>query len=342
LKIKQLREQLLFRNNKLKELDLLLQDKVDIESENVMRDILEVLPGDFETRNKLADLFAIQGKSVDANMEFQTSVSLEKSLKDRTQQAIEFAMKSDWLNAIDLNKMIVEQFPWEFEAYNRLGKALYEQGAIPDALSSFNCALLIMPSSKIAQKNVGRINKSFSKKPKVSSKANIIGKTFIRETGKTSVTKLVNIPLGIDLSTLIPGHEVLLSSTQRGVTALDQNGIKIGNLDPKVGLRLSKLMRGGNKYEANITQASDTNVSVIIRETYQHPNQTSKSSFPSELKGLTDFSAPIMAQQSEEQSTIVALKDWSDDDTESGDEDILYMSGLSNLREKSALLDDDY
>jgi hypothetical protein len=39
-------------------------------------------------------------------------------------------------------------------------------------------------------------------------------------------------------------------------------------------------MRGGNRYSAAIVSSADKAVTVIIRETYQDPNQSGQLSFP--------------------------------------------------------------
>ena len=46
----------------------------------------------------------------------------------RTKQAITLAMQGQWREAIAINKDIVEGFPNDIEAYNRLGRAYMELG----------------------------------------------------------------------------------------------------------------------------------------------------------------------------------------------------------------------
>jgi hypothetical protein len=45
-------------------------------------------------------------------------------------------------------------------------------------------------------------------------------------------------------------------------------------------MRLIKLMEGGNEYAAAIATLSQDDVRVIIKETFQHPSQAGKLSFP--------------------------------------------------------------
>ena len=52
-------------------------------------------------------------------------------------------------------------------------------------------------------------------------------------------------------------------------------------MEPRVGNRIARLMRGGNLYEATITGVEDRRLDIIIRETYKSPSQANVASFPS-------------------------------------------------------------
>jgi len=54
----------------------------------------------------------------------------------------------------------------------------------------------------------------------------------------------------------------------------------LGEIEPRQGLRLTKLMQGGNRYDAAILNVEDDKVQVIIKEVYQHPSQVGHPSFP--------------------------------------------------------------
>jgi hypothetical protein len=53
----------------------------------------------------------------------------------------------------------------------------------------------------------------------------------------------------------------------------------LGSVEPKLGLRLMRLIQGGNQYAAAVKSLSDTDVEVIIKETFRDPSQT-RLSFP--------------------------------------------------------------
>jgi hypothetical protein len=54
----------------------------------------------------------------------------------------------------------------------------------------------------------------------------------------------------------------------------------LGEVEPRLGQRLIKLMDGGNQYAAAISGLSQNDVKVLIRETFQHQSQLGKLSFP--------------------------------------------------------------
>ena len=65
-----------------------------------------------------------------------------------------------------------------------------------------------------------------------------------------------------------------------GIFAYDPNNECLGQLDPKLGIRLQRLMAAGNRYEAAVIGIKPRGISVILRETYQHPSMRNVCSFP--------------------------------------------------------------
>jgi len=58
-----------------------------------------------------------------------------------------------------------------------------------------------------------------------------------------------------------------------------EGGEYLGEVEPKQGLRLIKLMQGGNRYDTAILNVDEDKVQVIIKEVYQHPSQAGRPSF---------------------------------------------------------------
>src|SRR6478672_667077 len=73
------------------------------------------------------------------------------------EKAIALAMQNRWAEAADVNRKIIELYPNDADAYNRLGKALLEMGRYRDALGTYKKAIELDPNNMIAKKNVERL-----------------------------------------------------------------------------------------------------------------------------------------------------------------------------------------
>jgi tetratricopeptide (TPR) repeat protein len=334
---KELSSILSLRKEKSKESDQLMHYGLFQEAVDVNLTMVEMNHGDQKAYNRLGDALLKIGKSAEAHDAYQFSIFLEKTGKENTKIAVDSAMRSDWNKAIKINSDIIDRFPWDLEPYNRLGKALSEKGQNKKAIQAFQCALVISPNSPIAKKNINRLEKTSVLKASMAVSATTSGRSFIEETGRTGVTKLVNIPRNFDVTDLIAGHSVDLVPVERGMRILDIKGIEIGSIEPKLALRLKKLVDGGNTYSANITSAGEDGVTIIIRETYRHPSQSNKSSFPAKSSVLADIPMAALGYGLNDAGKLSDFKDWSDDDTESGDDEVFspmipkILSGDSSL-----------
>src|SRR5207237_12871 len=79
--------------------------------------------------------------------------------RTKSEQAISLAMKNRWDEAAQLNREILEMFPNEVDAYNRLGKALTELGRYAEARDAYAQAVKLDPLNGIASKNLQRLGK---------------------------------------------------------------------------------------------------------------------------------------------------------------------------------------
>src|ERR1700716_844305 len=79
--------------------------------------------------------------------------------RSKSEQAIGLAMKNRWEEAAQLNREILDMFPNEVDAYNRLGKALTELGRYSDARDAYSRAAKLDPLNGIASKNLLRLGK---------------------------------------------------------------------------------------------------------------------------------------------------------------------------------------
>ena len=73
------------------------------------------------------------------------------------EQAVDFASKNKWSEAIAVNSEIIKSFGEETESLNRLGRAYMENGQFPSAIKAYKKALKIEPLNRIALRNLDRL-----------------------------------------------------------------------------------------------------------------------------------------------------------------------------------------
>ena len=200
--------------------------------------------------------------------------------RQRADQAIQLALQSRWEEAAAINRSIISVFPSDVDAYNRLGKALMEMGESEEARRAYEKTLALEPGNSIARKNLERLDarKSIAA-VRVESPKSIDPSLFIAQTGSTGIANLkavvpetlAGLTAGDTLNLRIEGHTVAVETV---------GGDQLGEIEPKLGLRLARLIEGGNRYVAAVASLSNGGVRIIIREIYQHPSQHGKPSFP--------------------------------------------------------------
>ena len=200
--------------------------------------------------------------------------------RQRTEVAIQLALKSRWEEAATVNRGILSLYPLDVDAWNRLGKALAELGRYQPAREAYTKAIEIDSTNMIARRNLARLEALGAAAPAPAEpKQQLDPQIFIEETGKTSVTTLHRVNQEV-LARMTAGDRVELCPEGSVLVAKDSRGDYMGEVEPKLGLRLLKLMEGGNQYAAAITSLADAAGRVIIKETYQHPSQAGRPSFP--------------------------------------------------------------
>ena len=200
--------------------------------------------------------------------------------RQRADQAIQLALQSRWEEAAAINRSIISVFPSDVDAYNRLGKALMEMGESEEARRAYEKTLALEPGNSIARKNLERLDARKSiVAVRVESPKSIDPSLFIAQTGSTGIANLkavvpetlAGLTAGDTLNLRIQGHTVAVETV---------GGDQLGEIEPKLGLRLARLIEGGNRYVAAVASLSNGGVRIIIREIYQHPSQQGKPSFP--------------------------------------------------------------
>jgi tetratricopeptide (TPR) repeat protein len=200
--------------------------------------------------------------------------------RQRTQQAIQLAMQGQWQEAANVNRAIIAVFPNDVDAYNRLGKALTEIGRYSEAREAYGKTLELDPINSIAQKNLARLATLDEGEPvQAEGGQKLSPQMFIAEMGKTGMTVLTR-PAAKTAARMTAGDQVFLRRQNNTLVVESSQGEYLGEVEPKLGMRLIKLIEGGNQYAAAIATLNQDDVRVIIKETFQHPSQAGKLSFP--------------------------------------------------------------
>ncbi len=201
--------------------------------------------------------------------------------RQRSKNAIALAMQGRWREAVAANKEIIESFPNDVDAYNRLGKAYIELGEYALAKEAYTRAVELDSYNIIALKNLRRL--SYLGEAAVSLQSDsdkAKPEHFIEETGKAGVVNLYRLAPQEVLAKIVAGDRVYLKVNDSSLAVENGRGEYLGQVEPRHAQRLIKLIAGGNKYAAAIVSSTEDRVAIIIREIYQDPSQAGQLSFP--------------------------------------------------------------
>ena len=116
-------------------------------------------------------------------MKYQQGEEQSKLGQQLSEEAVELAMRGRWEEAVVVNKDIIERFPGDVSAYNRLGKAELELGELSQAKEAYSKALQIEPTNIIAKKNIARL----------SGITGAVEKDFVESTGQEPLPGSENV-----------------------------------------------------------------------------------------------------------------------------------------------------
>ncbi len=199
--------------------------------------------------------------------------------RTKSEQAISLAMKNRWEEAAQLNREILDMFPNEVDAFNRLGKALTELGRYSDARDAYAKAVKIDPLNGIATKNLQRLGKLAAEGSAAPPPSPVDPRLFIEESGKTTVTQLTDVKRSEATAKLSAGDQLQVERRGNQVVVTDAAGEEIGRIEPKLEQDLTRLLEIGNHYAVFVTSANEQSVNVIIRETHRSAAMANRPSF---------------------------------------------------------------
>jgi len=205
-----------------------------------------------------------------------------------SQEAIALAMQSRWQEAIVVNQNIIDNFPTDIDAHNRLGRAFTELREFAKAREAYSKTLELDHENSIAQKNLNRLSKLQEiKVPIKGERREVAPNLFIGEMGKAGVVNLQNLAPDEILAQMATGNRVNLKVRKGQLIVEDEAGEYLGMVESQHGLRLAKLMEVGNKYSAAVVSMDHEKARILVRETFQHPSQSGRLSFP--VKAMEGF-----------------------------------------------------
>ncbi len=212
----------------------------------------------------------------------------KQRLRRRLQDyAVQLANECNWEEALEINRKVLE-IEEDPATYNRMAKALLELGRYQEAHDTYQQTLRLNPTNTIARRNLSRIDTLLQREDwqtvaprKDFERADQL--IFITEAGKTVLTALHDLVDSPAIDVLSSGEKLMLEVEHRAVLLVDQQGQRIGRLEPKLGQRVSELINGGNRYEAVVVQANAHQVRVLVREVYQDFAMRDRTSFPGSL-----------------------------------------------------------
>ena len=205
-----------------------------------------------------------------------------------SQEAIALAMQSRWQEAVTVNSSIIESFPTDIDAYNRLGRAYTELGEFAKAKEAYSKAMELDHDNAIASKNLKRLSMlQEARAPMKEERREVAPDIFISELGKAGVVNLNHLAPKETIARMAAGNRVYLNVSGQQTTVENEQGEYLGLVEPQHSFRLAKLMECGNQYTAAIVSIDGDRLKVLIREAFQHPSQVGRLSFP--VKPVEDF-----------------------------------------------------
>jgi hypothetical protein len=254
-----------------------------------------------------------------------------------SQKAIDLAMEGNWVEAETVNRDMIERFPADVEAYNRLARALTKLGDFIQAKETYLRALSLDPDNAIAKRNLDRLAtlSQSEAKPLIRQAAKNQGISldlFAAEMGKAGIVELRNVASGDMLAKMATGDIVRLKVAEQRLIAEDEQGIYLGEVEPRHAARLIRLMNGGNQYDAAILNIGLEGVHLIVKEIYQHPSQVGCLSF--HVKDVASFRTYARSISNKQDiDSLESELDESDEDEFSKYDDDTGLDGFTVLNE---------
>jgi len=195
-------------------------------------------------------------------------------------RAILAALANNWQSALKVNLEILENFPDDTEALNRLAKAYLQLGRLDMATSCSERVLLLDPLNSIAEKCLNKCVALRQNGVYMPKQYGISDSLFLEIPGKTKIVSLINLCESTILAQLDAGDSVNLVPRMHKVAITTPADLYIGRLPDDLASRVIYLVRCGNEYETYIKSVTEIDVKVFIKETKKSEASGQIHSFP--------------------------------------------------------------
>lgn len=236
------------------------------------------------------------------SMNTSTSTIKNKDIdnKDLEALAVDYAIRAEWENAVEINKKILTNQNKDVQAYLRLGFAYLQLQKLNLALDQYKKVLSLQPQNMIASDYAEKIKlqKIDHKKPN-ANKLVLNPQTFVELPGKTKSVSLNQLGQKNILASLVVGEQVYLSIRKRHVEIRTQEGEYAGVLPDDVGTRLMYFMENESSYQVFVQEATLNNIAVFIREVTKGKKVEKMASFPLDIPGSL---SKVIAKQHQDEA----------------------------------------
>lgn len=227
-------------------------------------------------------------------------------------KAIDAAMRSQWKEAIALNKEILKSDKNDIDALLRLGFSYLQSGDIKNAKKQYIIALKNQPSNVTIISSLEKIKVLESRKIKTQNNKviNLNPYLFLEIPGKTKTVTLVNPGQKNVLAGLTTGQEVVILPKKRKIEIRTKTKEFIGSLPDDISKRMTIFIKAGSVFFAYIKEAGLKNVVIFLKEEKKGKKVMKYSSFP------TNFQANIseMSEAADEAVGDDEIEDLSEND----------------------------
>lgn len=266
-------------------------------------------------------------------------------------EALDASLESRWDEALRLNDEFLARFPRNADALNRKGRAYIELGQYTEAREAYSEALKADPANMIARRNLQRLETLYnSSESPQSNNDDAVSKipraaVFVAETGKTWIDELADAADPAVLADVSPGDKVVISIEDGRAVVRTEHGVRLGEIELRIGGRIARLMEAGHEFEAYALGMAAQSLRVIIRETNRPEGSESVLTFPRQEFASQDLMREreqlFLREEGDFDFGEEEDEDLAKDDEESEESDDDSEEDASAYIDESVMSDDD-